>query len=177
MSIWVLDDGPFGTLGRCFDPAWNWPPATLHLVREVERGAWTDKSGRRQKLLSMTNGGSPCITVHDILEGTPAAAMLYEHLRLNSTHATRNLGEDASIAFCAWVRTEAIFVTQDKGAALVALAELGMGRVATPFDLWHDLAQRGLVSNAQFHALCDSTRKSDSAWPGVPMRFQNKGRG
>ena len=171
MSIWVLDDGPFGALARIFDPTWQWPPATLHLVREVASGAKFDKSGRRQKLLAMTSGGSLCFAVHDILEGTPAASMLFEYLRLSSTNATRDLGGDASIAFCAMEWTDAIFVTQDKGAALVALAELGMGRVATPFDLWHELAGRGLISRDQFQLLCESTRKSDSAWPGVPARF------
>jgi hypothetical protein len=112
------------------------------------------------------------------MEGTPAASMLYEYLRLNSTHATKDLGEDASIAFCAMVRTDSIFVTQDKGAALVALSELGSGHVATPFELWFDLRGRGLVSAEQFQRLCESTLKtlkSDSTWPGIPARFRGQG--
>jgi hypothetical protein len=144
------------------------------MVREVASGARTDKSGRRRKLLEMASNGAASITVHDILEGTPAATMLFEYLRLNSTDATKNLGEDASIAFCAMERTDAIFVTQDKGAALIGLAELGLGRVATPFDLWHDLLEQGLVSKEQFQFLCESTRKSDGTWPGIPVRFQKK---
>jgi hypothetical protein len=172
MIPWILDDGPFGTLALFFDSAWKWPPATLHVVREVASGARTDRSGRLQLLLSMMNAGQPCISVHDIQEGTPAAEMLYGYLRTDSTHATKDLGEDASIAFCAMVRPDALFVTQDRAAALVALAELGPGRVATPFDLWHGLEEKALISRDQCQALCAATYKSaKNLLPGVPRRI------
>lgn len=172
MSIWILDDGPFGALALSFDSTWNWPPATLHMVKEVAGGAMKDRSGRRQRLLSMMNAGQPCISVHEIQEGTPAAEMLYGYLRPDSTHATKDLGEDASIAFCAMVRSDAFFVTQDRAAALVALAELGPGRVATPFDLWHDLEEKALISRNQCQELCDATYKSaKDLLPGIPRRI------
>jgi hypothetical protein len=172
MRLWVLDDGPFGTLARHHDASWHWPESALHLVSEVAMGAQHDKSGRRQRLLNMMSGGLPCIAVHDIHPGTPADAMLHNYLRQNATSARKDLGEDASVAFCALVQPEAVFVTQDQGAALVALSELGAGRVATPFDLWHDMARQGLVSPQQCKALCESTHKSVKDFlPGIPRRL------
>jgi hypothetical protein len=142
------------------------------MVREVASNARNDRSGRRQRLLSMMSAGQPCIAVHDIQEGTPTAEMLYGYLRPDSTHATKDIGEDASIAFCAMERSDTLFVTQDRAAALIALAELGPGRVATPFDLWHDLEEKALISRDQCQALCNSTYKSaKDLLPGVPRRI------
>jgi len=172
MKRWVLDDGPFGALALSFDGTWKWPPATLHLVMEVARNARTDRTGRRQQLLSMTSTGQACISVHNTQLGTPAADMLYGYLRLDSTQATKDLGEDASIAFCATVMLDALFVTQDRAATLVALSELGPGRVATPFDLWHDLEEKALISRDQCQTLCNATYKSaKDLLPGVPRRI------
>ena len=172
MKLWVLDDGPFGTLARHWDDRWRWPASALHIVRDVASGSQYDKSGRRQKLLGMRQGDVPCIAVHDIHPDTPADAMLYDYLRRDATRAGKDLGEDASIAFCALVLTEAIFVTQDQVAALAALSELGTGRVATPFDLWHDMARQGLVSTEQCASLCESTLKSvKDCLPGIPRRL------
>ncbi len=171
MTVWVLDDRPFGVLAQHLDPAWSWPAEAMHLVAEVAAGASRDKTGRRQKLLELSQGGRPCIAVHTLLASSPAGAMLWQHLRPNADSATRDLGEDASISFCATERRDAVFVTADKGAAFVALAELGPGRVATPFDLWFDLREERLITPSQCLSLCDATLKADSGLPGLPRRF------
>mgnify|MGYP003376662509 CR=1 FL=1 len=56
--------------------------------------------------------------------------------------------------------TEAVFVAEDKGAAFLALSELGRGRVATPFDLWDDLLGRSVIALAGFKRLCAATERS-----------------
>ncbi|MCC7385968.1 MAG: hypothetical protein IT384_29235 [Deltaproteobacteria bacterium] len=170
-TIWVLDDGPFGLLARFFDPNQSWPAAVLHLVEEVAASAQNDKSGRRQKLLNLLDAsGNATVVVRRIVVGTAAADFLFKHLRPFSTSATRDLGEDASIALCAVELTESVFVTMDKGAAYQALAELGPGRVATPFDCWYELKAAGLISEASYKDICEATWKN-GAIAGQPRRF------
>ncbi len=161
MTVWILDDGPLGLLARRYNPAWSWPSRSLHTLAEVASAAPLDKSGRRNSLLGMNQSGEPVIEVHSIMAGSPAARFLFEYLRPRASGATKNLGEDAAISYCAFERTDACFVTMDKGAAFLALAELGTGRVATPFDLWHDLLTQELVSSAEFSSLA---RRSISRW-------------
>ncbi len=66
-----------------------------------------------------------------------------------------------------------IFVTLDKRAAMLALAELGRGRVAHAFDLWLHLRDSGLVDSTVFDALCQRTKRSDGALPGIPLRCRS----
>lgn len=172
MTFWVLDDGPFGTLAKHYSAAWSWPARSLHTVAEVASAASLDQSGRRNTLLAMSQSGEPVIEVHSIMAGSVAASFLFEYLRPHASSATKNLGEDAAIAYCAIERTDACFVTMDKGATFLALAELGSGRVATPFDLWDDLVSKGLISPAEFSSLCELVRKS-LGLPGVPQRIRH----
>jgi hypothetical protein len=171
MKIWLLDDGPLGLLARIFDPRWSWPAGALGVVREVADGATNDKSGRRASLLAMSAAsGAPCITVHD--GGPLAAGVLFGHLRPQAATAMRDLGEDASIAICATELPAAIFVTMDKRAAYIALAELGGARVAPPFELWDWLEHQGLITPAEYRMLCEITAKQDHGLSGVPLRFR-----
>lgn len=145
MTFWVLDDGPFGSLAKHYNRVWSWPARFLHTVAEVASAASLDRSGRRNSLLDMQHSGQPVIEVHSIMAGSKAANFLFEYLRPRAASATKNLGEDAAIAYCVTERTDACLVTDDKHAAFLALAELGRGRVATPFDLWDDLLSRSSV--------------------------------
>jgi hypothetical protein len=54
---------------------------------------------------------------------------------------------------------------------VLALSELGMGRVAYPFDLWAHLRDQRLIEAAEFRSLCLATRKGDGALPGLPERL------
>ncbi|HQY64644.1 MAG TPA: hypothetical protein PK141_24765 [Polyangiaceae bacterium] len=168
---WLVDDGPLGLLARTWGPSWSWPESAITVVREVADGAASDKSGRRTKLLAMCAPSSlPSVAVHDC--GYEAAAVLYGHLRPIASQATRDLGEDASIAAALTEVRDAVFVTMDKRAAYIALAELGSGRVATPFDLWDHLERAGLVSLAEYRALADLTTKQDHGLADVPLRHK-----
>lgn len=171
MTMWLLDDGPFGVLARAYDLNWSWPESVFTVVREVADGALNDKSGRRTSLLSMSaSSGAPCIVIHD--GGPEAARVLFGHLRPVAASSTRDLGEDVSIAVCATELPNAVFVTMDKRAAYVALAEIGGARVATPFEVWDSLEQRGLVTRATYTVLCEMTAKQDQGLSGVPLRFR-----
>jgi hypothetical protein len=171
MTFWVLDDGPFGTLAKHYNAGWSWPARSLHTVAEVASAAPRDQSGRRNSLLAMSQSGEPVIEVHSIMVGSEAARFLFEYLRPHAPRATKNLGEDAAIAYCAVERKDACFVTMDKGASFLALAELGSGRVATPFDLWDDLLSKGLIDPAEFLRLCELVYRSIGL-PGVPQRIR-----
>ncbi|MCU0681495.1 MAG: hypothetical protein MUF34_04415 [Polyangiaceae bacterium] len=143
----------------------------MAVVREVAEAAKKDKTGRREALLAMrAPSGGLSVAVHD---GGPAAnAMLWGHLRPRAAEATKDLGEDVSIAVCATELPSAVFVAMDKRSVYVALAELGRGRVATPFDFWAFLVQAGHVSDVVFQRLCETTFKQDQGLGAVPKRLQ-----
>jgi hypothetical protein len=171
MTVWLIDDGPLSILALESVDTWQWPPDTLHVVHDVADAAKNDRSGRRQRLLAM-GGATPAIRVHRPLADSPAAKYLLTHIRPRDPSATKNLGEDVAIAIAATELTTAVFVTLDKAAAFVALAELGPARVSTPLDVWHDLASRGLISNGQRDAMVRRTI-CGSALPGVPLRLRS----
>lgn len=72
----------------------------------------------------------------------------------------------------ATVRPDLIFVCQDQRATLVALAELGPGWVASPFDCWDALRQQGLIDDSAFGVLSQYSLRRDGGLPGIPWRFR-----
>lgn len=171
---WVLDDGPLGVLAQHFDPGWLWPPGALEVVESVARGASQDRSGRRERLLALTNGGQLAVPVRAISLESRAAALVFEYLRSDETNARRDFGEDESIAYCMTEATDRVFVTMDKGAAVIALGELGGARVATAFDLWFWMAEQRMISESTRDSLCQSCLKHDRSLPGIPRRLLNE---
>ncbi len=166
MSLWLLDDKPFDLLAKEFDAGWAWPASTLHVMDAVARAASRDHSGRRARLLGLsTAAGEPCVEQHAIIVGTPAAEHLFTHLRAHQRHAEKSLADDEAIAWCR-VHREFDFVSMDKKAMYLALSELGPGRVYAPFDVWIDLAARGLITIEQAERLCERTAKESD--PNVP---------
>ncbi|MCA9558989.1 MAG: hypothetical protein KC583_10545 [Myxococcales bacterium] len=143
----------------------------LEVVREVEAEALRDWDGR--KLLGLGQPASPWVAVRDIPATSPAALMLYHYQRAGASSATKNLGEDASIAFCAHEAPDAVFVALDNNATYTAVSELGRGRVATPFDVWHGLRERGLLDATMYGRLCDATLRQRQNLPGVPRRLMS----
>ncbi len=170
--IWVVDDGPLGRLARRFSADWRWPAATLDVVESVASAAAKDKSGRTQKLLAMRAEIEPVVRVHSIGVGTPAADYLFSYLRMNPPNATVDFGEHESLAYCMAVDSSAVFVTEDKRAAFLALAELGPARVATPFDLWRSLFERELISAEERQQL-DEELWRHASLPGIPRRLKS----
>ncbi|MBI4700001.1 MAG: hypothetical protein HY744_02355 [Deltaproteobacteria bacterium] len=177
MTVWLVDCGPLGHVAALAEVAWDWPGDTLHVVREVAHEALASGSVPNEQLLHLRSGEQPWVQVHDLPIPSPAAEMLALHLRPAATSASRNLGEDASIAFCATMNQDAIFVAADKSAAFVALAELGRSRVASPFDLWEALRDEGRIPAEAFEKLCGRTaRQLGGVLPGVPWRLRQQPR-
>ena len=149
---WLVDAGPLTTLASQLRPEWHWPAGALAVTALVEREARrgpgaTGPPTPRERLLDRATDGRPWITVHRVAVPSPAGqafARLSQRL---------DPGEAESIAWCAHESTDAVFVTQDKTAAFVALAELGLGRVALPFDLWCALRDAGLIDREAFDRL------------------------
>lgn len=118
--MWMLDDGPLGDLARHVSPDPEWPRGTFHLAESVAAAAERDLSGRRQQWV----WNSPALVVHRLLPGQEGYLMLFEHLRPRFANSNQHFGEHESIALCAQERN-LVFVARDKGAAMLALAELG----------------------------------------------------
>ena len=172
---WILDDGPFGYLAQLSDLAvlTSCEPSELLVAGTTARAAADDR--RRTALLELTRtDGSAVIAVVGVRLGIddPAARILAD-LHPDEA-ATLNLAEHESIAWAAVHGRDAILVTSDRRAALTALAELGRGRVAHPFDLWLHLKQnRGLDGN-DFRALCERTHRGDQGLRRMPTRVSDE---
>ena len=166
MPTWIIDDGPFDHLALAINAsalgAW---PADQFFVADATANA---ASGLRRALLDATP--TPFVSF-DLPVDSDGFDILYKHLR-RPTSSTANLAEHESIAWALTDRPDAIFVAVDKRAALLALAELGCGRVAHAFDLWIHLRDQGLISQVQFEKLCEMTLNKDQSLPGVPRRCQ-----
>lgn len=171
MTRWFLDDRPFGIVARHQTVAWAWQPAAVHLVGAIVDALDSDRSGRRRKLFGLTSGGEAVVVERRVLGGSEAEAMLWAHLRTNTTLASRDLAEDEAIALLSREVSDGVLVVLDRKAAMVALAELGRGRVASPFDYWDWLRSERIVDQAAFDALCDATLREDAGFPGKPVRF------
>lgn len=68
---------------------------------------------------------------------------------------------------------EVVFVAADKGAAYLALPELGRGAAAHPTELWLHLRDQGHIDRTAFDQLCDKTRKREQG--RIPRRCQTTG--
>ena len=98
--------------------------------------------------------------------------MLYEHLRKSSGLTAANLAEHQTIAWAVTEKEQAVFVTADRAAATLALAELGRSRVCHPVELWRNLLDDGMITDTQWQALLQRSLREDKSLPGVPWRYQ-----
>ena len=168
---WILDDGPFGHLAKVVQHQGTagWEGGAL-LVAATTAALATPPS---QALLDLRAGDQPLIATFEIRLGAndPAEQVLID-LHPDST-ATSDLAEHESIAWAQVHGLDAVFVCADRRAALTALAELGRGRVAHPFDVWLDLRQRGWLPPHLFARLCQLTRNHDQGLPRIPRRVSD----
>lgn len=162
MIRWVIDEKPFNVLAEhCRASASSFGPGVVTVVDEIERRASISTFPWRSGLVAAKDGsGQRTIAVHEVMSGTPAFEYLFAELRPHAASADKDLVEHLSIAACAHDLPDAVFVAEDKGAAFLALSELGRGRVATPFDLWDDLLGRSVITLDDFKRLCAATEKS-----------------
>jgi hypothetical protein len=168
---WILDDGPFNDLADFgLVPTLAGYPAGRLLVPGATAHAAKLSDARRVLLETPTLTGERLIQVITIGLGNddPAGAILLElH---GEERTTTNLAEREAIAWSLVHDKASIFVTYDSRAAIAALAELGHGRVAHPFDLWIDLLAEGALDVAQFKNICDRTLRRGSRLPRMPDR-------
>jgi hypothetical protein len=172
MIRWFLDDTPFGMAVRHCPPTLPWQPASVHIVGAIADALDQDRSKRRRALFECTAAGSPVVVEHRVHGGSEAEAMLWGHLRTSSTQSSRNLAEDEAIALLSREVHDGTLVILDRKAAMVALAELGRGRVASPFDYWDWLRSERVIDEGRFQTLCAATVREDTGLPGTPVRFR-----
>jgi hypothetical protein len=173
---WILDDMAFDDIARVVPPGdlSAWPNDELVLADATAQAAALDPSGRRQAVLAARSGatGAAIIESFTVTVGSTAGTILYTHLRTGSG-GSANLAEHQSIA---WALTDpvgdSVLVTQDKLAALLALAELGRGRVCHPYELWEQLLSKGLLTQQQFQDLMGAASRRDKSIPAIPWRLQ-----
>jgi len=141
------------------------------MVRAVREELLAGTPTKRRRLVEAEADGGPVVATHDLVVGSPAAAMYFGHLRPSRASQGGHVGEDESVAWCACEDTDAVFVSTDKGAIALAVAELGGHRVASPFDVWVDLRDSGLVATDDFDTVCARTA-AHLALPGTPLRLR-----
>lgn len=165
--IWLVDDGPLEDLARVIAgrSLADWPKGEFWVATQTS----DDAKFQREKLLAAA--GSP-FNVFEVEVGSEAADVLYTHLRAGSS-GTADLAEHQGIAWALTEAMEACFVSRDKRALSIALAELGLGRVAHAFDLWIHLRDNELVTQDEFNELCKRTLNADQGLPGLPIRCRS----
>jgi hypothetical protein len=164
--VWIIDDGPLDTLAGVVDhrAVASWPAGEFVVADATSNAA----TGDRKKLLEAAGHS---LAPFSVMMGSQAERTLFGHLR-RPNEADKNLAEHQSIAWALHEEPRAVFVGRDKGAAFLALAELGRCRAAHPSDLWLHLRDEGLVSEEEFVALCAKPRKGDQL--PVPLRCQTR---
>ncbi len=165
---WILDDGPFGHLASTVGPdvTARWQADVLLVAGSTAASA----SRVSQVLLDQRVGDEPVVGTFEIRFGAgDLAEQVLIELRCDAS-STADLAEHESIAWAQVHGLDAVFVCADRRAALTALAELGRGRVAHPFDVWLDLRRRGWLTPETFQRLCKLTHKHDLGLPRMPQR-------
>lgn len=173
---WLLDDGPLGHLAGVVDSlrTESWQTGRL-LVPRSAAIAQSERSTRTRTLLSRVDeAGSRVIEQISVrlASDDPAASILLE-LHGDTTSST-DLAEREAIAWALAHGDDAVLVAMDRRAALTALAELGVGRVGHPFDVWLDLLDRRWIDSEVFSRLCRLTKKHDQGLERMPGRVASR---
>lgn len=151
-AIFVLDTGPLGQLAKRI--ATRGAPSSLSTRLVAVEHVWNAELPASMRL-HVAN----IVVVRSIPAIGPVADIYTQRYRSRRNHTTRDVGEDASIAVCVRGLTEAVFVTEDKDGALIALFELGPGRVMSSCDLWAHLREQGEITTEDFDWLCTASAK------------------
>lgn len=173
---WILDDMAFGHIARLItiSDISVWPAGILFLANTTVQAACLDHSGRRSAVLAARSvtTGEAVFSSFTVTVGSPAGIILYDHLRTGSG-GSANLAEHESIA---WALTDpdgdSVFVTQDKLAAMLALAELGRTKVCHSYELWNEMLSNNYLTQQQFRDLMTASANRDKSIPAVPRRLR-----
>lgn len=168
---WILDDRQLDQLAGIHEKELlqDLPPGRLLVARTTA----DDANHRRKRFLDLRLEDETLVEVFGVPYGSedPAHQILLE--LQGEVGMTDNLAERESIAWALTHGRDSVFVTLDQRAALTALAELGRGRVAHPFDLWLDLLERQVVDRGGFEMLCEWTKTSDQGLERMPGRIRS----
>lgn len=176
---WILDDMVLEDMARKLSPQnlSAWPSDQFVVADATVQAAPQDSSGRRQSMLATKSEitGAEVISSFTVTVHSPAGTILYSHFRTSAT--TANLAEHESIAWALAdpAGKDSILVTRDKLAAMLALAELGRGRVCHPYEFFEYLLNNRYLTGQQFNDLVETTRKGDQSIP-IPWRHHNSPR-
>jgi hypothetical protein len=173
---WIIDDMVLESIAQVCstEDLSNWPTGEFLVADATAQDAVNDPRRRRMPILQARSAvsGEPIFERFMVTVGSSAATILYSHLRLGRTD-TNDLAEHESIA---WALTHpeenAVLVTQDKPAAMLATAELGIGSVCYPYELWDRLRFRGHLTEQQFTDLMNAMWKRDKTIPALPWRMR-----
>ena len=144
------------------------------LVAGTTARAAREISELNRRLLQAKRRDRPIVGVFEI-EVDPAdpAFQILDELH-SALLETKNLAEHESLAWALTHGRDAVLVAVDKRAVLTALAELGRGRVAHPFDVWIDFFTRHWITKGQFVHLCELTEKHDRGLSRRPGRISRR---
>ena len=169
---WVVDAGVVTILASVVPGGGTLSPGTLFISEAVAAECQTGNSNNlRDRLLAAAVGGVPVLEVVPIPLMSAASQYLYQELRPQARKSTADFGEHESIAICDALMPAARFVTMDKMALMLAAAELGTERIATPFELWQALRNTGGLSQTQYEDACQRTARQMQPMR-VPRRFR-----
>lgn len=173
---WILDDGPLGhlvSIRPTLSQTWE---AGVLLVSETTAQAMLQKATPRiqewsSQLLEPQSASRPPAIQRFAVDLEDVAWPCFREIHGDSMRST-NMAEHESIA---WAQIhggpDTAFVCADKRAALIALAELGCGRVGHPFDVWIDLFERGWLLFEELQRLCNATQAHlKDQLPRIPGR-------
>lgn len=162
---WLLDDGVIDLLARC-------PGAIRDALRQedlaIAEATATDGSEERRQFFQEAHVKTLRIEMESVAE-----KLLYGHFRSRSEYqrgTVVNFAEHQAFALLLTEEQNRTFVTFDKGAAYLALLELGPGRVAHPVDLFWHLEQEQRLKPGAFGDLLEKSRKKEQLGP--PWRLQ-----
>lgn len=171
-EIWIIDDGPLDIMAAeiPLDRVSGWPLGVFY-VAEATAAASKEPGSRRRALLDVKTDGVRVFSHFDVFAGSEAWDALYCHLRVDQSTSV-NLAEHQAIAWGIVEERRAVFVTSDRVATTLSLAELGRSRVCHPFEFWKELEQAGLIANPAWTALCGRLLRAEQRMPGIPWRYR-----
>ncbi len=150
--VWVVDTDLLARLAQlAYKLQATWTPGAIHITEWVRHECLgkpaAGQPGSPEVAWALAQG---LITVHPDEVGDD---LWLEAQRLHGG-GDKNRGENELIALCLTRLPEALFVSRDKAATYGALVELGPGRVASPFDCWHDLIEHHGLPASAWPELC-----------------------
>lgn len=172
---WVLDDGVLGIISSVLAASDLASWSCGHFLIAAQTKIDAALSQRREAITKAVSntGEEPVIASFDLAMGSESASILYSHFRNPNATQTANLAEHQALSWLLTEDLEAVFVSLDKTALVLALSELGRTRAAYAYELWGWLLEKSFVGKEVFDELCRRTHKSSQS-VSIPWRCKNR---